>query len=54
MRWYRDGGERSERQWNDILGIIRVQADALDSAYLDRWLDRMQTRDLYLRATAAR
>ena len=53
LQWYRDGGERSERQWNDILGIIRVQADSLDSTYLDRWLDLMQTRDLYVRANAA-
>jgi hypothetical protein len=26
LRWYGRGGEMSERQWRDTLGIIRVQA----------------------------
>jgi hypothetical protein len=30
LRWYRKGGETSDRQWRDILGIIRVQAQRLD------------------------
>jgi hypothetical protein len=30
LHWYRKGGETSERQWRDILGIIRVQAEHLD------------------------
>lgn len=34
LRWYRKGGETSERQWRDILGIIRVQAQNLDRDYL--------------------
>jgi hypothetical protein len=34
LRWYGRGGETSERQWRDILGIIRVQAQRLDSDYL--------------------
>ena len=41
MKWYRDGGERSERQWGDLLGILRVQGGALDEAYMDRWLDEL-------------
>jgi len=49
LRWYRDGGERSERQWGDLLGILRVQGDALDLAYMDRWLDRLGVRDLHQR-----
>src|SRR6516164_5558046 len=25
LRWYRDGGETSERQWNDVRNIVLVQ-----------------------------
>ncbi len=28
LTWYRDGGEVSERQWHDALGIIRVSGGA--------------------------
>jgi hypothetical protein len=37
LRWY-DMGERvSERQWSDILGVIKVQAESLDIEYLEKW-----------------
>lgn len=32
LEWYRLGNEISERQWTDILGVIRVQGDGLDMA----------------------
>ncbi len=28
--WYKTGGETSERQWNDVIGIIKVQGESLD------------------------
>jgi hypothetical protein len=30
LRWYRDGGETSDRQWRDIVSIVRVQGQRLD------------------------
>ena len=34
LRWYRIGGEVSDRQWRDIMGIIRTQQARLDRGYL--------------------
>ena len=44
------GGETSERQWSDILGVIQVQADALDRAYLQHWAVELNVGDLLERA----
>lgn len=46
LEWYRLGGEISDRQWSDILGIMRVQADRLDQGYLDRWAAELGVADL--------
>lgn len=50
LEWYRLGGEVSDRQWSDILGVLRVQADRLDSLYLDRWATDLGVEDLLARA----
>lgn len=34
LRWYRLGGETSERQWTDALGVVRVRGAGLDRAYM--------------------
>lgn len=37
LMWYDHGDRVSERQWLDLLTVIRVQHDVLDRAYLDEW-----------------
>ncbi len=48
--WYRLGNEVSDRQWGDILGVLKVQADSLDREYLDRWARVLDVLDLLDRA----
>jgi hypothetical protein len=52
LRWYRDGGEVSERQWRDVLGVIEVQGDRLDRSHLRRWAFDLLVLDLLERALA--
>lgn len=44
--WYRLGNEVSDRQWNDIVGIARVQGDRLDHDYLRTWAQRLELTPL--------
>lgn len=50
LRWYREGGETSDAQWRDIMGIVEVKAGSLDDAYLDGWARTLGLADLLSRA----
>jgi hypothetical protein len=49
LEWYRRGGETSERQWRDVLAVLRLQQH-LDDSYLRTWADRLDITDLLVRA----
>ncbi len=46
LDWFRKGGCVSARQWNDVLGVVRIQGDRLDRAYLNDWAQRLGVREL--------
>lgn len=50
--WYRTGGEISDRQWKDIVGVIRVHGGALDREYLVRQARAAGVDDLLQRLLA--
>jgi len=50
LLWYRKGNMVSERQWNDILGVLKVQGPRLDFDYLKEWADRIGVDDLLRQA----
>ena len=46
LYWFDMGGRTSERQWNDIVGIVQVQHDQLDHDYLKRIAQLRNVSDL--------
>ena len=49
LNWYREGKQVSDRQWNDILGILKMQ-EQLDYHYLTQWAEQLGLSDLLTRA----
>ncbi len=50
LEWFRLGNEISERQWKDVVGVIRVQRERLDQGYLRVWSAQLALDDLLQRA----
>jgi hypothetical protein len=48
--WYRLGGEASERQWSDVLGVLRTLSGDADRHYLEKWAVELRISDLLNRA----
>jgi hypothetical protein len=50
LEWYRLGGETSDRQWRDILGVLKTRAGELELDYLRTWAGELNVSDLLERA----
>ena len=52
LLWYRAGGGVSDRQWRDVVQVLRVTGETLDTAYVDAWARRLGIGALVDRARA--
>jgi len=52
LEWYRAGGETSERQWNDLRGVLKVSGAQLDREYMYEWARYLKIDDLLDRLLA--
>jgi hypothetical protein len=50
LRWYAKGGGVADQQVRDVVGVLQVQGDAIDDAYLDLWAARLGLTDLLRQA----
>lgn len=48
--WFRSGSEVSERQWRDVLEVVRTVGDDLDRTYILEWADSLGILDLWIDA----
>ncbi len=44
------GGEVSEKQWNDVLGVLKVQNTALDMSHFRHWAAELNLTELFEQA----
>ena len=52
LEWFRKGGEVSDRQWTDVVGVLKLGGPTLDTGYLRRWAETLNVTDLLERALA--
>jgi hypothetical protein len=50
LEWYRQGGCVSDRQWTDIVGVLKARRATIDLAYLRQWAAEIGVADLLGRA----
>ena len=50
LTWFRTGGELSDRQWRDVLGVLKNQGTQLDLAAMKEQASLSDVRDLLERA----
>ena len=50
LRWFERSNRTSDRQWRDVLAIVRTQGKRLDRVYLKSGAERLQVVELLQRA----
>lgn len=48
--WFRQGGDSSDRQWRDVVQVLKISGATLEAEYLERWAKVLGVDDLLLRA----
>jgi len=52
LLWYREGGQVSDKQWRDVVEVLRIRGPHLERPYLDLWAARLSLESLLARARA--
>lgn len=47
MLWYKSGDCVSDKQRNDILGVIKIQGQNLDREYISYWAGKLDIQDIF-------
>ncbi len=50
LSWFLLGGGVSERQWTDVLGVLKVQKTSLNGQYLQYWARELELEELLKKA----
>jgi hypothetical protein len=50
LLWFQAGGGVSDRQWRDIVQVLRVSGPTMDPGYLEDWAGQLGVMDLFARA----
>ena len=52
LEWFEKGNRASDRQWRDVLGVMKASGPALDRGYLRRWATELGVGELLQSALA--
>ena len=50
LEWFRKSDEVAQRQWDDVIGVLKIQEKNLDFDYLQKWAEELNVSDLLHRA----
>ena len=50
--WYRDGDCSSQKQWDDVISVLEIQAEKLDFGYLNKWALKLNIKDFFENAVS--